>query len=109
MSAKELRSTMPSVYAWLYRNDRDWLLERNSELPCGRLGNYSSIDWDKRDVELQDLILSTMHRAYGEYDQLRISKTALFNLVPSLFRLLEKRTHYPKTRLLIRELLQRTG
>ncbi|KAB0509253.1 hypothetical protein F7R06_05055 [Pseudomonas moorei] len=109
MSTKELRSRTPNLYAWLYRNDRDWLLARNSELPCGRLGNYSSIDWDKRDIELQNLILSTMHRAYGEYDQLRISKTALFSLVPSLSRLLEKRTHYPKTRLLIRELLQRTG
>lgn len=109
MSTNDLRSSMPNLYAWLYRNDRDWLLERNSELPCGRLGNYSSIDWDKRDVALQVLILSRMHQAYGEFEQLRLSKAALFNLVPSLSRSLEKRTHYPKTRFLLRALLQHKG
>jgi hypothetical protein len=100
---------MPSIYTWLYRNDRDWLLERNSELPCGRLGNYSCIDWEKRDIELQELIISTMHHVYGTFDKLKITKTALFSLVPSLSRLLEKRTHYPKTRLLLKELLQRAN
>ncbi|WP_248799654.1 TnsD family transposase [Pseudomonas sp. MWU13-2105] len=106
MSTNELRSTMPSIYAWLYRNDRDWLLERNSQLLCGRLGNYSCIDWEKRDIELQNLIISTMHHVYGAFDQLKITKTTLFSLVPSLSRLLEKRARYPKTRLFIKELLQ---
>lgn len=106
MSTNDLRSSKPNLYAWLYRNDRDWLLERNSELPCGRLGNYTSIDWDKRDVALQELILSRMRQVYGEFHQLRLCKLSLYNLVPSLSRSLEKRTHYPKTRLLIRELLQ---
>lgn len=109
MCTNELRSMMPSIYTWLYRNDRDWLLERNSELPCGRLGNYSCIDWEKRDIELQELIISTMHHVYGTFDKLKITKTALFSLVPSLSRLLEKRTHYPKTRLLLKELLQRAN
>ncbi|MHC8408750.1 TnsD family Tn7-like transposition protein [Pseudomonas sp. Hz4] len=109
MSTTELRSKTPNLYAWLYRNDRTWLLERNSEMPCGRLGNYSSIDWEKRDIELQDLVLSTMHRVYGEFDQPRISKNALFNLVPSLSRLLEKSSHYPKTRMLLRKSLQSSG
>lgn len=106
MSTTELRSKTPNLYAWLYRNDRTWLLERNSEMPCGRVGNYSSIDWDKRDQKLQDLILSRMHQVYGEFDHLRLSKAALYNLIPSLSRSLEKRTHFPKTRLLLRELLQ---
>lgn len=108
LSTNELRSTMPSVYAWLYRNDRGWLLERNSQLPCGRLGNYSYIDWETRDVKLQDLVISTMDHVYGKFDQLKITKSALFSLVPSLSRLLEKRTHYPKTRLLVNKLIQRT-
>jgi hypothetical protein len=105
-STNDLRSSKPNLYAWLYRNDRDWLLERNSELPCGRLGNYTSIDWDKRDVALKELILSRMRQVHGEFQQLRLCKVTLYNLVPSLSRSLEKRTHYPKTRLLIRELLQ---
>ncbi|CAI8982644.1 TniQ protein [Pseudomonas sp. IT-P74] len=108
LSANELRATMPSVYAWLYRNDRDWLLERNSELPCGRLGNHSYIDWETRDEKLQDLVISTMDHVYGTFDRLKMTKSALFSLVPSLSRLLEKRTHYPKTRLLVKKLIQRT-
>lgn len=106
MCTKELRSRMPHVYAWLYRNDRNWLLEKNSRLPCGRKGNYSHTDWEKRDEELKDLVISKITHTYGKCEQPQISKSLIFSLIPSLSRLLEKRTRYPKTRLLLKQLLE---
>jgi hypothetical protein len=106
MCTNELRTRLPSVYAWLYRNDRNWLLEKNSHLPCGRKGNYSHTDWEARDIELRDLVNSKLIHTYGECEQLKISKSFLYSLVPSLSRLLEKRTRYPKTRLLLKGLLE---
>ena len=40
----------PSTYAWLYRNDRSWLNNRNSEIEKIKMGNNANVNWDKRDT-----------------------------------------------------------
>lgn len=46
------RKAQPAPYAWLYRNDRDWLIARNAEVQRKRAQRESrSADWSGRDVE----------------------------------------------------------
>lgn len=50
-SKTELRKMIPDVYAFLYRNDRDWLntyspVKKRIQTP------YQRVDWEKRDKEL---------------------------------------------------------
>ncbi|UVL40425.1 TnsD family transposase [Pseudomonas sp. B21-040] len=35
-NAKRIRLEIPGIYAWLYRNDRVWLLAQTRELRCGK-------------------------------------------------------------------------
>jgi hypothetical protein len=104
---KQLRAKMPTVYAWLYRNDRSWLLDQNSKLPSGRRGNYSHVDWEMRDRNLHELIVSTVKRVHGSYENRGITRAIIFSLIPNLSRLLEKRTRYPRSRQLLAGLLKR--
>lgn len=106
VSPKKIRSVIPSTYEWLYRNDRKWLLMQTHKLPSGRDGNYSRVDWMKRDLELSDLVSKTLIRIYGSDYGLNFQKREIFTLVPALSRSLENRTHYPKTRKLLTAILQ---
>lgn len=58
-SATQIRCRLPAVYVWLYRNDREWLTSRLRELPNGRIGNHSAVDWSKRDQHLLEALKST--------------------------------------------------
>lgn len=49
-SKTELRQLNKAVYAWLYRNDKEWL-KFNSPEPIYRYKN-TRVDWDKRDREI---------------------------------------------------------
>ena len=101
-SANGIKKLVPNVYAWLYRNDRSFLVEKNNSLPSGRSGNNVSIDWDSRDENLCSLI----KKALNEYptDRKKILKRELYQMVPRLFPALENRTRYPKTRKLLSEI-----
>ena len=103
-TAKSIRLMIPSTYAWLYRNDQKWLLTKTQDLPSGRRGNYSNIDWHERDCELADLVINTLtHRAE---QKLKLHKTDIFTLVPALSRSLEKKCYYLTTRKLLSKILQ---
>ena len=103
-TAKSIRLMIPSTYAWLYRNDKKWLLTKTLNLPSGRRGNYSNIDWHERDCELADLVITLTRRA----DQkLKLHKTDIFTLVPALSRLLENKDYYLTTRKLLSKILQK--
>jgi hypothetical protein len=54
---KIMRAMDPAAYAWLYRNDRDWL---KTQSPPGRVeGNAtrgSGVQWDERDAALSNAV-----------------------------------------------------
>ncbi|MCY1447154.1 Tn7-like transposition protein D [compost metagenome] len=105
-SPKKIRSKIQSTYEWLYRHDREWLLIHTNELPSGRRGNYSNVDWIKRDSELSALVSKTLIRVYGTDQGLRLQKSDIFKLIPTLSRALENRTRYPNTRNLLSKILR---
>lgn len=53
-SKTELRQLNKAVYAWLYRNDKEWL-KFNSPEPIYKYRNVC-VDWDKRDKEILDKV-----------------------------------------------------
>lgn len=56
ISGHSLRKLMPAVFAWLYRNDRNWLEDFNSVLPRPVRSNNSNIRWDARDANYSQAI-----------------------------------------------------
>jgi len=46
-----LRRAAPACYAWLYRNDRAWLLAHQPARPL-RQSSPQRVDWERRDAEL---------------------------------------------------------
>ncbi|MGV8920387.1 MAG: TnsD family Tn7-like transposition protein [Pseudomonas sp.] len=105
---KQIRSMIPSIYAWLYRNDRNWLNDQILKLPCGRRSNNSAVDWDKRDVLLSNKVLTELAGCCGAIGQLKLTNSEVFRLVPGLSRLLEKRDRYPITRMLMANITRRS-
>lgn len=90
-SANVIKRSVPSVYAWLYRNDQSWLLSQTASLPSGRAGNHVAIDWDARDENLCSLIKKVLVTSTTEPRKIR--KRDLYQMVPSLFlRLSRSRT-----------------
>ena len=43
-----------AVYAWLYRHDRQWLLDINAEFKVARITQDNRVDWTKRDKEVEE-------------------------------------------------------
>lgn len=44
------RTVDPALYAWLYRNDKDWLLNINQTFYQGFIPHRNKVDWRKRDL-----------------------------------------------------------
>jgi hypothetical protein len=53
---KALRSKVPSVYTWLYRNDPVWLKEQSPPPVTRDKQRKPSVDWSDRDQQLAKLI-----------------------------------------------------
>jgi hypothetical protein len=102
---KDLRALAPCAYAWLYRNDRKWLLSQTRELPSGRRGNNSLVDWAKRDDELLTQVSQTLSDLGGVCWDRKVSRRALFLACSTLAGALEKYDRYPRTRALLKSMI----
>jgi len=47
---KPARHLQAALYAWLYRNDKDWLLQTNQNFHQKFISQGAKIDWQKRDL-----------------------------------------------------------
>lgn len=104
-SAKQIRQRIGSVYAWLYRNDRQWLNDKIRQLPTGRIGNHSTIDWEGRDYQLEADLAATA-RALTITHGLPLTRQMIFSALPRLATALEKRQAYWRTRSLLHDLIR---
>jgi hypothetical protein len=102
---KEIRSLSPKTYHWLYRNDKDWLLEKIRQMPSGRRGNYANINWADRDRELCNLVSDILLKNYDKSAMKVLRRSDIFTLIPTLSRSLENRDRYPETRCLLKNIL----
>ncbi|WP_336202526.1 TnsD family Tn7-like transposition protein [Pseudomonas guariconensis] len=97
---KRIRSKIPHIYAWLYRNDHQWLQSLIDTIPKERYGNNSKVDWLERDRKLSEAIKASFNTG----TKVRISKVDLNLLFPGLAKAIEHEKNYPLTKLLVRQL-----
>ncbi len=63
-----------ALYAWLYRNDRDWLLFVNSKYRLGIDSRNNRVDWLARDVTVVRQLILIRNRNQRLYNSPRRSK-----------------------------------
>ena len=102
--ATAVRMLEPAVYAWLYRNDRDWLKEQIDRLERAKRSGGVRADWDKResalarDVRLAGLELSS--QLHGRRPKL----WQLYQVLPELRPKLAKLDRLPLTQQAVDEI-----
>jgi hypothetical protein len=101
-----LRWMAPATYAWLYRNDRAWLVERSKHVPTARLGNNSSLNWGERDRELSNALLKAGADMVAEAPERRITLSRLYQRVPDVKPKLRYLHRLPLTRAAIEQAMQ---
>ncbi|PRS29060.1 transposase [Bacillus sp. RJGP41] len=93
----ELRKMAPDVYAFLYRNDREWLndfspIKKRIKVPNQR------VDWEKRDIELLKLVKKVVQNWDIDAEKsTRITVTSIGKKINELSLLQKKSDKLPKT------------
>jgi len=67
-SKTELRKVNSGLYTWLYRNDREWLNSNSPKKKQITTVNYR-VDWDKRDVEILELVKEIVDEILNSNDK----------------------------------------
>lgn len=104
-SPQRLRQSMTSTYAWLYRNDRSWLMEQTESMPSGRQGNHRQLDWEQRDRELERHVRNVLESALAAGPDYRLNRSQLYALVPKLPACLNAKERYSRTKKLVHLIL----
>jgi len=105
---KGIRIVEPSAYAWLYRNDADWLRAQKDELPPQSRHSKSPVNWDVRDHDLCQLVRTTCMHIAQEAPYKRIKLWQIYQRIPGLKTKLERMDKLPLTQAAIRSALQAT-
>jgi hypothetical protein len=96
---KAARLAQPAVYAWLYRNDRDWLREQTMAMAKAARSPTARVDWDQRDRWLSDEVRRVALELHEALPSCRIRLFQLYQKLPELKAKLFKLDRLPLTRL----------
>jgi len=102
-TAKQLRQLQPSIFAWLYRNDRAWLQEFSTELSKAPRSNNSTIRWDERDRDLSQAVRIAAYAIHRTQPNQKIRLAALCDEIPQLKSRLSNLNQLPLTKSAIAE------
>ncbi|MDP4086128.1 MAG: TnsD family transposase [Bacillota bacterium] len=96
-SKTELRKMVPDVYAYLYRNDRDWLND-NSPVKKRIQTPNQRVDWENRDKELLKQVKKVVQTWDKEVEKpTKITITSIGKKINELSLLQKKADKLPKT------------
>jgi Tn7-like transposition protein D/TniQ len=95
---KAARMAEPAVYAWLYRNDRDWLGEMVANMARAVRVPKMRVDWDARDRQLADQVRSIALQLVEREGAKRIRLHHLCQRIPELKAKVSKLDRLPLTR-----------
>lgn len=107
LGVQALRNIIPSIYAWLYRNDKAWLMAKEQTFVKPAKVEKHPVDWEARDSRL----LSMIRMAYEAITGLQrgpVTTTELYARVPMLSSCLENRNRYPASRAFLSTVLHRS-
>ncbi|QCB46949.1 TnsD family Tn7-like transposition protein [Hydrogenophaga sp. PAMC20947] len=80
-----LRARQPWAYAWLYRNDRDWLSDQARHFRLPRTsGAAGRIDWAARDGTLADEVLRVASEISAATRSNHVALWQLYQVIPEL-------------------------
>ncbi|NVL39903.1 TnsD family Tn7-like transposition protein [Pseudomonas syringae] len=97
LGVQALRNTTPSLYAWLYRNDKAWLIAEEQTFVKPAHTNKHPIDWEGRDFRLLSMLREASEAIAGLQCG-RATTTELYARVPMLSSCLENRDRYALSR-----------
>lgn len=107
---KSIRILEPAAYAWLYRNDREWLTEQVSSLAQVKNVGGVTLNWDERDRRLSDEVRLAGLRAAKRLNGKKVRLCHLYQEIPDLKAKISKLDRLPLTRMSIEQVLAaRTG
>lgn len=105
LNNKALRLLLPAVYAWLYRNDREWLqAHAGPRLPCAP---KVRVCWDQRDIELAHLVEQAALEIAQAEPHKRITLQALYKKLPLLHMRLGAIARLPLTLQIIKQITKK--
>ncbi len=107
LGTKGLRLLAPAAYAWLYRNDRDWLDQQAALLPRLRAEPGQRVDWDQRDERLAQAVRVAALELGVLTPGRRITLANLCARVPELRAKIRKLSRLPRTERVLDELATR--
>lgn len=87
-TVKQLREINPALYAWHYRNNRDWLKENSPKVPMKNTVN-KRVDWEKRDLELLNQVKKAIKKLYAIEKPVYVNKSRVAKEIGQL-SLIEK-------------------
>lgn len=105
----DLRRLRPDLYAFLYRNDKDWL-KGNSPTGSKKVHiNNNRVDWEKRDIEMVEIVKKMVEGWDREADKLtRMTVSAIGKKMNQLSLLQKKKEMLPKTTAYIKGVVEDT-
>lgn len=105
LNNKALRLLLPAVYAWLYRNDREWLqIHAGPRLPDTP---KVRVRWDQRDIELAHLVEQAALEIAQAEPHKRITLQALYKKLPLLRMRLGALARLPLTLQIIKRITKK--
>ncbi len=106
---KAARLLEPAVYAWLHRNDRDWLTEQTASMAKAVRTVAPRVDWDARDQDLAACVRQTALRLFEAAPERRPRLCHLYQELPELKAKVLSLDRLPLTRAAIFDVLDRTS
>lgn len=98
---KVLRAQKPATYAWLYRNDRLWLVGHQSKGVRRSTNNASAVDWAARDKEFESAVDAWRSRldisGRSTRAERRVALWEIYQAVPGLKSKLRRLKDLPRT------------
>lgn len=110
LGVKLMRASNPAAYAWLYRNDRQWLREHTpSDRVAAAEPRSSSVRWDERDEALSLAVRRALVRLSEERAGMPLRLWQIYQAVPELKPKLAALERLPLTRRVLESALGRSG
>lgn len=97
LTTTKLKLIQPSTYSWLYRNDREWLLQHNLRTNQGSTSNYVSLPWDKRDIKYAEMVQKAALSLHQKNPKQAIARHELMRLIPEVARKIRHLNRLPLT------------
>jgi hypothetical protein len=103
---KALRWMASATYAWLYRNDRAWLVSQADLSVPTRRCNNAAVNWQARDLALSAAVLKAGASLVAEAPEQRITLWRLYQRVPAIKPKLRYLDRLPMTRAAVEHAIQ---